>query len=417
MLRRKLRDVVCVAGIALGVCTMAEAFPKGLLQGTPVATQENFINTLPGGPHYMAPDGSTTVPEMMGSFASIALNGAGNATGMYMPQPAIISNPADPRSAVVNPDTGVLGQFGTSVGGVLDFNFAVGSGPVTPGSLTGFVWDLTPRFAFGVPPVIPGASDSGLAPGSVAGDGIQDETNFAGAFFGGVGVPGDTVSLTTIMYGGNTADAGGAGSALTPKFAMYEDLLSGGVAPLTPFDLSGGNGVLLNESEFNHHSPGPGFSPLAPTGAPGIPPLADGADGDLALYGEIRGDSVVTQTFTLDDVNGDGIWNIAQDQVLVNTTWNSTIGTITGGSLVDQGKIKVGTPISLGFQVTEQRTLSLLSSFDDNGTQFDFGAFISPPESASGNASFFVIPEPATASLALMALAGIGASTMRRRRA
>ena len=270
-----------------------------------------------------------TVPsEMPGSFPSVSVAG-GQITGINIPQPGDLTNhPDDLRAGTANtmlpPGSPIVGLpiWYSRIGAVGEFVHNVTMDEAIPDDTTSlFAWGFTPQLIFGI--------DNGGGPGALANDGIAD---FA-PFFGG-GTPGDFAFYNVTFFGADNDPSGvtdGSG-AFTPHVNIYE----GGA----PFDVNFGGGAGLDETDLDHD--------LGPAGSVGTPTLDAAVDGDLLLTLDVRGPSTGMFTFSLEDLNGDGQITPGVDAVRLTVTVNIGSARVTGGKLVDERLVSLGSTVTGG---------------------------------------------------------------------
>lgn len=401
------------------------------LAGVPRALDENYVaQPAVGAPLYTMPDGSVEgvlgTPGMTESIFTAPRVGA-PLGGLNVPQPAFLSPllaPTDPRALVPNPiqdfvpgiQGGETPQWGARAGAVIRWtetadafiNMALlgdGPGGSAPfGAVTGVLYNLTPgQFVSSTldPTGAPVALiNDGLAPGSSALDVFPDTlpftTNNAGERFASFNITANGRDATTAAFFGTTV--AGIPSALVPIIELYDD-----TTLHTLLEIPDGADPL---SELDWGTAGHSFGPVtgASHDANDTPPaLLVGELADMTITQTIREVGLMSGVFELDiSVSADIIY--------------------TGGKLVVDGKVNVGSTGTLGFNFENIAfPVSAAGGLFPNGT-YDRNTLATydfiPGQSFSADQSFdvnYYVPEPLTTSLSLMGLAGLGASVRRRR--
>lgn len=372
---------------------------------TAVNTYLNPANILGGAP--VTPVGSQ-VPGQIESLRSVAGVGL---TGINIPQPCDVSGvPSDPRSGLINPDNappyggagqvwgvraGVAMQWQTVQDGSTNFLMPAGvnSGQgynLTPRSVYSVVLGLNP---VGVPTIVIPADD-GLAPGSVAADGVSDFVPWVRDISTGQLITGFGLNF----WDANAAAAAGFDAAgilaLTPRLDVYE----GGAL----FDQVLG---AFDAQNFNHNG-----------GTNGIAgdELNDAVDGTLLLSGSLV-DVQVENTWTanlLGIVNG----QFVADPTTVRRTIKvkgTVIWDYNDPSILLDPENRIGT-FSANWNGINFTNIDVVTGgTHQNVSAYDFvGDSIT---SYDGSVTFQAIPEPLTMVSGVLALCGLGGYIRRRR--
>ncbi len=385
-----------------------------------VATDQNYVNTA--GVTYLMPANifnavlnPVPVAPVLGSVAGQQESirpGYLAGGGINLPQPAVLAAASgDIRAGVPNflpsayqglPSwgvrTGALAAWESIKDGITQ--------PLLPsGRVTSSFYNATP-----LAPLALSASlfDDGLAPLSVAGDGVMDFIPWAPD----PAKPG-AVQATYVIKFLDIPTALGLGydlataQLLAPRIDLYEDVPAG-----TILDTSGRgraypsagpldqdlDGKVLTENDFNHNT---GRS----IGGSGTSEVSDATDTVPLLMGYAR-DIAATLTFRQASPTAD---------VILELTISGAIDYYGGSMLHWLGPNTVGT---FGASISGIVWRNLQGAGQDNGRDpasiaFDFAGY----GSASANQSFTTIPEPLSVISSILAMGALGGYVRRRRTA